>query len=253
MSAFIEPFADHDRQLVALGVPYLGTATDFRVSEISLATGRSVSLGVAHQVAGDPRSRGALVSVAGQVGPTANVTAVVPDSRIELREAGRPAIRLATAAALNRALDQDPRLPVALTPFPSPSGSEIAVTVQPRDGGSTSGIVVLSRAGRVLGRVLTPEGPTGSGAVSWSPSGASLAFTAVGPGGPDLSIWTVGGLRTQPLPAGARYSYCVWSPDGKSILCAGRQGQRQRWIIASTAGGAMAQEAGPGFPVAWLP
>lgn len=251
MSAFIEPFADHDRQLVALGAPYQGTATEFRVSEISLAAGRSVSLGVAHHVAGDPRSRGVFVSVAGQVGPTANITAIVPDSRIELRQAGRPAVRLAVAAALNRALDQDPRLPVALTPFPSPSGSEIAVTVQPRGGGSTSGIVVLSRAGRVLGTVATPNGPAGSDAVSWSPSGASLAFTAVGPGGPDLSIWTVGGVRTQPFPAAVRYSYCVWSPDGKSILCAG--GQRQRWIIASTTGGAMVQETGPGFPVAWLP
>ena len=157
-SGFIEPFADHDREMVVL-LGAFNTDTDFVVSEVSLATGRSVPLGIAHQAAGDPRGRGVFVSIAGQVAPTTSVTDVSPDTRVELREAGGPARVLATAAAINRALGQDPRLRVALTPYPNPSGSRIAVTVQPQIGGSTSGVVIMTRAGRVLGTITTPKGP----------------------------------------------------------------------------------------------
>lgn len=251
-SGFIEPFADHDRELVVMVAPDLDTASDFTVSEVSLATGRSVTLGTAHQIAGDPQSRGAFVSVAGQVAATTSVTDVVPDTRVELREAGVPRRVLATAATINRALGQAPRLPVALTPYPNPAGTAIAVTVQAQSGGSTSGVVILNRAGRVLGTVATPDGPTGTDPVNWSPSGASLAFTSVRPGGPDLRIWSHGQLRTESLPAGAKDNYCLWSPDGKSLLCSGQGGGR-RWLFAIPAGGAMTVITGPGFPVAWLP
>ncbi len=158
-SGFIEPFANHDRELVVMLAPSFDTATDFVVSEVSLATGRSVKLGIAHQVAGDPRGRGVFVSVAAPVVPTTSTTDVAPDSSVELRDGGRPQALLATAAAINHALGQDPRLPVELTPYPNPSGTKIAVTVQPQGGGSTSGVVILNRAGRALGIVATPKGP----------------------------------------------------------------------------------------------
>ena len=251
-SGFIEPFADHDREMVVLLAPSFSTATDFVVSEVSLATGRSVPLGIAHQVAGDPRGRGVFVSVAAPVAPTTSVTDVAPDSRVELREAGRPRQVLATAATINRALGQGPRLPVELTPYPNPSGTEVAVTVQPQSGSSTSGVVVLNRAGRVLGTVATPKGPIGSDAVSWSPAGTSLAFTSAADGSA-LSIWSSGQLRTQPFPASATANYCLWSRDGKSLLCTSGQHNGQRWLFASPSGGAMARVTGSGLPIAWLP
>jgi hypothetical protein len=251
-SGFIEPFADHDRELVVLLSPSFSTATDFVVSEVSLATGRSVPLGIAHQVAGDPQGRGVFVSVAGPVAPTTSVTDVSPDSRLELREAGLPTRVLATAAAINRALGQDPRRPVALTPYPNPAGTQIAVTVQAQSGGSTSGVVILNRRGRVLGTVATPNGPAGSDAVSWSPSGLSVAFTSIGPGGPDLRIWSPGQLRTEAFPAGSKDNFCLWSPDGQTLLCSSGQDNGRRWLFASPSGGAMTAVTGPGLPVAWL-
>jgi hypothetical protein len=250
---FIEPFADHDRELVILANPGFGTTTDVIISEISLSTGRSVKLGIGHQIAGDPQARGAFVSVAGQVAATTSVTDVVPDARVELREAGQPSRVLAIAAAINRALGQPPRLSVALTPYPNPSGTEIAVKVQPQGGGSTSGVVILNRRGRVLGTVATPKGPAGSDAVSWSPAGNSLAFTSVGPAAPDLRIWSNGQLRTEAFPAGAKGNFCLWSPDGKSLLCTSGQDNGRPWLFASPSGGTMTTVTGAGFPVAWLP
>ena len=247
-SGFIEPFANHDRELVVMLAPSFDTATDFVVSEVSLATGRSVKLGIAHQVAGDPRGRGVFVSVAAPVVPTTSTTDVAPDSSVELRDAGRPQALLATAAAINHALGQDPRLPVELTPYPNPSGTKIAVTVQPQSGGSTSGVVILNRAGRVLGIVATPKGPNGSDVVSWSPAGTSLAFTSAGPSGPALRIWSTGQLRTQPFPAGATPNYCLWSPHGTALLCTSGQHNGQRWLFASPSGGAMTKVTGPGLP-----
>ena len=252
-SGFIEPFADHDREMVVLLAPDFNTDSDFVVSEVALATGHSVKLGIAHQVAGDPQGRGVFVSVAAPVVPTTSATDVVPDSRVELREAGRPRKVLATAATINRALGQPARVPVELTPYPNPAGTQIAVTVQPQSGGSTSGVVILNRAGRVLGMVATPKGPTGSDVVSWSPAGTSLAFTSAGPSGPALRIWSSGQLRTQPFPAGATPNYCLWSPDGTALLCTSGQHNGQRWLFASPSGGAMTKVTGSGLPVAWLP
>ena len=252
-SAFIEPFADHDGEIVVLLSPDFNTDSDFVVSEVALATGHSVKLGIAHQVAGDPQGRGVFVSVAGPVVATTSATDVVPDSRVELREAGRPRKVLATATMINRALGQPARVPVELTPYPNPAGTQIAVTVQPQSDGSTSGVVILNRAGRVLGTVATPKGPTGSDAVSWSPAGTSLAFTSAGPNGATLRIWGSGQLRTQPFPAGGTPNFCLWSPDETALLCTSGQHNGQRWLFASPSGGAMTKVTGSGLPVAWLP
>jgi hypothetical protein len=249
-----EPFADHDRDLVVLASQYGYTdASDATVSDSSLATGRSVTLGVAHQVAGDPQTLGAFVSVAAPLAPTTSTTDVTPDLRVELREAGRPRRVLATAAAINRALGQDPRLAVGLTPYPNPSGTQIAVTVQAQSGGGTSGVVILNRAGRVVGTVATPKGPAGADAVSWSPAGTALAFISAGPAGAVLSVWSHGQLRTVPLPASAKDNYCLWSPDGKTLLCTGGQEGAQHWLFANVSRGALTTGTGPGLPVAWLP
>jgi hypothetical protein len=255
----ISPFADHDRQLVQLTLPFLSLANQSAIALISLATGKSIRFGRGHTAAGDPKAVGAFISVARPGPPAATATAtnlsVAPDSKLWLRDAGRPAVLLATAADFDRDLHQSPRLQVALTPYPSPSGNEVAVTVQPQYASSTSGVVILSRAGRVLGTIATSAGPTGNDRVAWSPSGTALAFPAAGRGKPALGIWTQGGqLRKTPFPAStaAEYKYCLWSPDGQSVLCAsGDVGQQ--WVIATMAAHKMTPIHGPGAPVAWLP
>jgi hypothetical protein len=250
-AAWPDPFADHERSLVMLldyGSPAQSSSNP--ISVVSLTAGRSVALGVGDQVAGDPQAAGIFVSVAAPASPSATPLQANPDSGILLRDAGRAPVVLATAGALNRDLGQAPGLPVSLAPYPSPSGAEVAVTIRPAAGG-TAGVVVLSRAGRLLGRVIAPL--TGQSVPTWSPSGRSLAFPTSGGAGPQLRIWMIGRpAAASELPAsGGSYGWCVWSPDGMSILCVAADGRG--WAIASAAGGRVVAVRGPGFPLAWLP
>ena len=116
------PFADHDQELLALTPNNYGPYTDNQASEISLATGRSISFGTADTIAGDPQARGMFVSVGARV-PLADQTKNqnLPDARVELRDARRPAVLLATAGMLNRDLGQPADLRVSLYPEPNPA------------------------------------------------------------------------------------------------------------------------------------
>ena len=235
------------------------------ISAVSLATGQAVSLGAGDLVAGDPQAPGAFVSVAAPPSPT-TVTApgsADSDSEIVLRDAGRPPVLLTTAAALNSDLGYAPSLPASLDPVPSPSGSEVAVAVRPQ-GASVTGIVVLSRAGHILGRALTPVGTQSIPA--WSPSGRSLAYLAGvdGGGAPELRIWTIGqasrGDRHAPHRPGGRQPQLrhVHLVAGRDVDPLRRRRRRERergrgWAIAKAAGGRMTAVPGPGVPVAWLP
>ena len=251
--AWPDSFADHERRLVVLLAYGANASATKPVLATSLTTGRSVSLGVGDQVAGDPQAAGAFLSIAAPPRPSATVPRFSQDARIELHDAGRPPVRLATAAALNHDLGQRRHLPVALIPYPDQSGDKIAVIVQPTAGSQQAGMVVLTRAGRVLGAVPARLGVTGTPA--WAPSGRSLAYASNGRNGPELRIWKIGGqVAARPFPVSSGYHWCLWSPDGASILCtAPGNADSQRWAIIRAAGGAMAGVRGPGFPVAWLP
>jgi WD40-like Beta Propeller Repeat len=255
IAAWPDSFADHERQLVMLLTYGTNASATTPVVLTSLATGRSVSLGIGDQVAGDPQAAGAFLSVAAPPRPSATVTHVSPDARIELRDAGRPPVTLATAATLNHDLGQSQHLPVELIPYPDQSGGKVAVVVQPAAGSQQAGIVVLNRAGRVVGTVPARLGVEGTPA--WAPSGGSLAYSSNGSNGPELRVWKIGGqIVTRPLPVGdSSYSWCIWSPNGASILCAAPGGGTgsQNWAVTGAAGGAMAGVRGPGFPVTWLP
>jgi hypothetical protein len=249
-----DSFADHERRLVMLLTYGTNVSATNPILLTSIATGRSVSLGVGDHVAGDPQAAGAFLSVAAPPRPSAAVPRFSQDTRIELHDAGRPPVRLATAAALNHDLGQSRHLPVALIPYPDQSGDKIAVIVQPTAGSQQAGMVMLTRTGRVLGAVPARLGVEGTPA--WAPSGRSLAYASNGRNGPELRIWKIGGqVATRPFPVTSGYHWCLWSPDGASILCTapGNGADSQRWAIARAAGGAMAGVRGPGFPVAWLP
>src|SRR5262249_37239427 len=141
--AWPQPFADHERALVMLldyGAPQ-GSSNPIAV--VSVATGRQVSLGAGRQVAGDPQARGVFVSL--PPGPSAAPARASPDSGIALRDAGRRPVLLASAADLNRDLGEPANVPVSLAAYPAPSGTRLAVVVQPTARDTATGIVVLSR------------------------------------------------------------------------------------------------------------
>jgi len=138
---------------------------------------------------------------------------------------------------------------ITLTPVPNPQGTMVAVEVRPATGHGSSGIVVLSRTGKVLGS--QSPGMAGIPAMAWARSGTSLAFIGRGAYGPELTRWTVGGQSTTgnfPVYSGA-VSRCAWSPDGVSVLC--MAGQSGRWLVAQS--GTFQYPRGQGFVLAWLP
>ncbi len=254
--ALPDPFADHERAVVMLsdfGDPTQSASNP--ISVVSIATGRSVSLGTGDQVEGDPAADGAFATVTAPSRASATVLTGNPDARVVLRDAGRPQAVLATAGALSHALGLARNLPVSLAVYPAPSGAEVAVTVRPAAGGSDGGLVILRRSGRII-TTLRARGGTGPapGVPVWSVSGRALAYlSASTSGAPALSVWSGGGrISISPLPSSAgRYGTCVWSPDGRSVLCPAAGGSE--WVVAPAAGGRPAVARGPGFPVAWLP
>jgi len=250
--AWPAPFADHGLALVMLQDYGSPVSYDSPISVVSMTTGQQSSLGVGEHVAGDPQARGAFVSVPAPAKPSATATQASPDSRIELRDAARPTVLLATAGGMNRALGEPVGTPVALAAYAAPSGTKVAVTVQPVAGGTPGGIVVIDRQGRVLDRKWVMAGVQAIPA--WSPSGRSLAYLTAGAGGAtEVEVWTPDkGIVTRRLPAASGpYNRCIWSPDARSVLCAASGGGQ--WAITRAGGGSVVAVRGPGLPVAWLP
>jgi hypothetical protein len=251
-----DPFADHERAMVMLsdyGDPTYSASNP--ISVVSIATGRSESLGTGDQVEGDPVATGVFATLSAPTRGLAVPLQTNPDARVVLRDAGRPQAVLATAGVLSHAVGLARSLPVSLAVYPAPSGAEVAVTVRPAAGGSDGGLVILSRSGRII-TTLRARGGTGPalGVPVWSVPGRALAYlSASTSGAPALSVWSGGGrVSTSPLPSSAgRYSTCVWSPDGRSVLCPAAGGSE--WVVAPAAGGPPAVARGLGLPVAWLP
>jgi hypothetical protein len=250
-AAWPAPFADHGRALVMLKDSGTLTSSNSPISVVSTANGRQVPLGSGDHVAGDPQAAGAFVAVPAPATASAAGAQASPDSRIELRDAGRPPVLLATAGSLDRALGQPAGTAVSLAAYPDPSGTKVAVTVRPASGGTAAGVVVLARAGRVLSSVRASL-ETQSIPV-WSPSGRSLAYLTTGTGaGAELKLQTPGGpVVTSTLPhATSPYTTCVWSPDARALLCAPASGAP--WAITRARDGHAVAVRGAGYPLAWL-
>ena len=251
-----DPFADHERAVVMLadfGDPAFSSSNP--ISVVSIATGRSVSLGSGHQVAGDPAAAGVFTTVTEPLPEVGVSLQITPDARVVRRDAGLPPVRLATAGELSHAVGLPRRLAVSLAVYPSPSGAEAAVTVRPASGGRGGGLVILTRSGRTVTALPAGAG-TGPapGNPVWSPSGTSLAYLSTSSSGASrLSVWSAGrpGVVSSALPALAgRYGACVWAPDAAAVLCPAAGGSQ--WVVARAAGGRPAVTRGPGLPVAWL-
>ena len=68
-----------------------------------------------------------------------------------------------------------------------------------------------------------------------------------------FAIQTIGGRTVaRPLPhVAGTYSACIWSPDGKSVLCGGTDGGP--WAIARADSDHAVAVRGSGAPITWLP
>lgn len=242
-----DPFSNHDASMLIQGTQanYQTAFSPYAVQ--SVQTGRTASLGIADSAAGDPAAPGAFVSYVhpSRVTPPRGVH---PDIGIELRDAGAAVRVIATAAMIDHVLGITPRYGVRLVPYPNPQGTMVAVAVQPIGDYGTGGVVVYSRAGKMLG--FQTVDPSGARAITWSPSGTTLAFVGQGDNSADFTDWEVGGgSSTSVMPASlGQIDECVWSPDSLSVLCGG--GPTGSWWIVQS--GTTYALAGHGQVLAWL-
>lgn len=237
---------------------YGGQDPTAELAVVDLATGAFTDLGEGRSAAGDPKRPGAFVVVASgspAVGDIRNPA--IPDASVELIDAGRKPVVLATAASLAGDVGLDPTTPVALDAVPDPTGSVVAVEVQDltRRPGSGDGLVVMDRTGSV-----SASEPDLSLAAStfpaWSPDGTTIAYADQSAAGPAIEIWTVGSVVDRALlPAGVPAGQCLWSPTGTAILCAGPSGPADRarwtWSLTTRTGGPVSSAPGPGLPLDW--
>lgn len=146
--------------------------------------------------------------------------------------------------------------------YPSPDGSELAVTVTadsstPSDGG----LVVLDRDGHVVGDVPAGLGPSLFSSPVWSPDGRSLAYVTHGSQGSEVAMWEIGGstvtiVTIEQGSVGA--SGCLWAADGGGVLYSsvdraapGTSQFQTHWTVVLR-NGATYQVPGGGYPLAWI-
>lgn len=263
--SFVAPvgaFADHDRYVAIRGDNrYAGFKPDSPVSLAPLGAGPLIPLGSADKAAGDPQAAGAFVTVA-STGPIASATPVLstPDLRVELRDAGRAAVVLATTGQLLADVGAPADQPSLLSVYPSPQGDSVAVVVAPDSRSSSdAGLVVLDRHGHVQGTVAAGIGPSSFSVPAWAPDGRSLAYATAGDRCPELSIWSPGGsTTTSALPNSASSAYaCLWAADGGGVLFSaiggppGAAGSSPATWTVVLRHGAVIPSTGAGYPLLW--
>jgi hypothetical protein len=142
-----------------------------------------------------------------------------------------------------------------LSVFPNPTGTAVAIALNPPAGNGTNvGVVVLDRRGHLLGVVPMAIGPFEYSWPSWSPDGRALACSTVGPEETSLAVWREAGpplIRTAP-DNGARFGYCLWAPDGSAILCPTSESAHDNFDEGGTQGGPLFAVPAPGTPIVWL-
>lgn len=242
-----DPFSDDDASMLIQNTQ-IGYVTAFSGYEVqSVQSGHTTSLGIADSAAGDPQAPGAFVSYAhpSRVTPPDGVH---PDIGVELRDVGAAPKVLVTSAMIDHALGITPRYGVTLVPYPNPQGTMMAIAVRAIGGDAPGGVVVYSRAGKLLGFQMV--GPSGVRGLAWSRSGRMLTFAGQGNNGAELTLWEVGSQSTtDEMPVSLRQiDECAWSPDELSVLCGG--GPAGDWWIVQS--GTTYTFTGQGMVLAWL-
>jgi hypothetical protein len=251
------PFAGHDNFVVVGGQGFDPEPQTPAV--ISLFTGnrRSMPGAPVDQVVGDPATDGAWVSVAHGLPTGTNQDPQQPDSRIERRQPHLAPVTLATSRQLARAAGFHGAGRLQLTPYPSPTGKEIAVDVL--STGSTAArpesVVVLTRTGHVVGHI----GAINLRQLSWSSDGSRLLLLQ-SPN--DLSTWQPGSgppAAAVRLPSSAAgWDGCVISPFGTYIVCEASTASAgtltvSKWALVRISDRAVVTEPAHEVPVDWSP
>ena len=270
-------FADGGRYVVATPCNLASSVSQYWVADLIPAVGGSGrALGTVTDATGDPESAAAIVSapVSSSAASSANecyFPETTPDKAVELRQPGRPARTIVTAAELESALGWSPGTPVMLSARPAPGGSRLAVRVavdtlrqQPEKGPAPrQAVVVITRTGRIVAHMPLPA------AVSigqWSPDGQRMAFCQAEKNAPSsVTIWTVGqSARTIVLPGrhDLECNQLLWSPDGSQLLYAAQATEKgltladnlqHGWTVIDLRSGQVHDVTAPGQPAAWLP
>ncbi len=255
--AFPAAFSDHDQAVVVQQASSVGSAplTSSQSWVVPLGTGVPVSLGRADGAAGDPQELGAFVSVAPPgPPPPPDATSSPPDMEVQRRDVGKPAVTLATAAALNTDLHQSASTPVSLFPYPSPDGNDVAIAVVAVNNSGNAGLVVLDRTGHLVDETAAFLVSNQGLEPSWSPNGTSLTYIDSGNSGLELNFWTpTGSASTRLIPFSLQYAgICWWSPDGEWVLCEAGSDQGPLLITTQVNGLTLASLAAPGELLAWI-
>lgn len=243
------PFADHDRAVVVVtqGFP----ESESRAEIVSLADGRPMVLGRADAAAADPQSFGAFVSVPDVPRDGTGSS----DARVELRAPGQSPVTVATAGELNQEVGQVSSTPVELRVYPDPTGSKLAVMLNPPVAVlSNVPMVILDRHGHLLSTIPQASGPVASTQPAWSPSGRLLAYPTYTRTGPALAIQSLSG-RPQIFEASnpnTQIGNCVWSPTSVTVVCPASIGTQTAWDFANTTTGRLTSVKSLGYPVVWL-
>ncbi len=253
-----DPFSNGAKAVVVTAKdppPTMGSV----VSVVTLADHHTVSLGAADGAAGDPRALGAFVTVAathqpGGLPPTG--LNGLADTQVDLRDSGRPAELLATAAQLDGYVDQNPGEPVNLSVFPDHDGGKVAVMINPIGEEETnSPMVILDRHGQVLGAVGSAAGPTEYTAPYWSPDDTSLAYATFGSVGTSLAVLNGSNhIAVQALQPTSSIGACAWSPDSTWVACLATSPSIDGWLLARNDDSLtpISTVPGRGTPLLWI-
>jgi hypothetical protein len=249
----LSPFAAHDTAVVVGGQGLAPTPQSPVIIDLFTGDRHALPGAPADQVVG-ARSSGAWVSIAHGLPTGTNTNPQQADSRIEYRTPGNSPVTLATAGQLARAAALHGAAHLELTPYPSPSGKQIAVDVHTASTSPAApeAVVVLTRTGQVVGHLAA----TGLEQLAWSTDGKRLLLVQ-SPGG--VTTWAPGPGAPAPavsLPSAPEgWGSCVFSPFTTYVVCAGfnDDGSVTEWALIRLSDRAIVTEPASEVPVDWSP
>jgi hypothetical protein len=249
----ISPFAAGDSAVVVGGQGLAAKPQSPVIIDLYTGDRHALPGAPADQVVGDQTS-GAWVTIPHGLPTGTDTNPQQPDSRIEYRKRGKAPVTLTTAAQLVRAAHLPKASHVQLTPYPSPSGKQIAVDVATTSASAAApeAVVVLTRTGQVVGHLAA----TRLEQLTWSTDGKRLMLLQ-SPGG--VTTWAPGPGSPAPVvtlpnsPGG--WGSCVFSPFTTYLMCAAftDSGTVSRWALIRLSDRALVTEPASEVPVDWSP
>lgn len=250
------PFANHDNALVVGGTDPTGKYHVPVVIDVNSSNHNPLPGPRVDEVFGDPATFGAWVTIAQgkPIGSAENQEQL--DSSVQHRTPHKTPVTLVTAAKLERLVGFSSKRGVELTVYPSPSGRLVAIDVEAAGAATPTtsppqAVVVLTRTGQVVGKLVTPQ----LREVVWASSGKQLLIDRA-PG--LLSTWTPGqspsaSINLPSSPDG--WGSCLFSPPDAYVVCAayGPNFSVSKWALIRLADHALVTEPARELPEDWSP